>query len=286
MRPGRVGAGKDARAKQDPADDQREQVDGVHDDEERDHPRRGLLARHARLAKRPVGEEDAAGAAGREQARRREARHVDLVALVPGQAQDVAADDPLEHGDLRQEHDDAERHRDADPDRLAVVELREAVLDADDRREEEVDRRDEDDDRADRDREALRVLEEPRLFVGVVLGSPATGSSREVEPSPPSASVRSDIPGLMFAGTVAARTLGLLSVRDLLQALEPGAHLVHHRLGERVAEPHGRDERGAGDEVGHVVLAQVDEREAEDRRVGAADRAGLGPGLAQEQSAP
>ena len=58
----------------------------------------------------------------------------------------------------------------ADPDRVAVVELREAVLDADDRREEEVDRRDEDDDRPDRDRDALRVLEEPGLFLVIVFG--------------------------------------------------------------------------------------------------------------------
>ena len=81
----RVGACEDTGAEQDPAEDQREQVDGVHDDQEGDHPRRGLLTRHAGLAKRPVGEDDAAGAPGREQAGRREARHVDLVALGPGQ---------------------------------------------------------------------------------------------------------------------------------------------------------------------------------------------------------
>ena len=51
-----------------------EHVDRVEEDEEGDHPRRRLLARHPRLAQRPVGEHDAAGAAGREQPRRREAR--------------------------------------------------------------------------------------------------------------------------------------------------------------------------------------------------------------------
>ncbi len=50
VRPWRVGAGQDARAKEDPADDQREEVDGVHEDQERDHPGGGLLARHAGLA--------------------------------------------------------------------------------------------------------------------------------------------------------------------------------------------------------------------------------------------
>ncbi len=72
--------------------------------------------------------------------------------------------------DLGQEHHEAEADGDRDPDRLAFVELRETVFDPDDCREEEVDRGDQEDYGADRDRDALRILEELRLLVGVVLG--------------------------------------------------------------------------------------------------------------------
>ena len=78
--PGGRRAAEDAGAQQDPVDQQGDHVDRVEEDEEGDHPRGGLLARHPGLAQRPVGEDDAAGAAGREQPGRREAGHRDVVA--------------------------------------------------------------------------------------------------------------------------------------------------------------------------------------------------------------
>ena len=73
--------GEHAGAQQDPEDDQRQQVDRVEEDQEGDHPAGRLAPLHPRLAQRPVGEHDPAGAAGREQPRRRQPRHRDLVAL-------------------------------------------------------------------------------------------------------------------------------------------------------------------------------------------------------------
>ena len=72
-----------------PLIDQRQHVDRVEEDEEGDHPRGRLLARHPGLAQRPVGEDDPAGAAGREQPRRRQARHRDLVATRASVSVDV-----------------------------------------------------------------------------------------------------------------------------------------------------------------------------------------------------
>ena len=71
---------------QDPEDDQRQRVEGVVEGEEGDHPPGDVAARHPRLAQRPVGEGDAAGAAGREEQRRRHPGHVDLVGLPPASA--------------------------------------------------------------------------------------------------------------------------------------------------------------------------------------------------------
>ena len=56
---------------------------------------------------------------------------------------------------------------------------------------------------------------------------------------------------------------------------------MHERLGERLALADGDDERGAGGQVGDVVLAEVDEGEAEGQRVGPADRAGGLAGFGQ-----
>ena len=77
----RVLAVEDAGAQQDPEDDQRQRVEGVVEGDEGDHPPGDVAAPHPGFAQRPVGERDAAGAAGREQQRRRHPGHVDLVGL-------------------------------------------------------------------------------------------------------------------------------------------------------------------------------------------------------------
>ena len=87
-------------AQQDPEDDQRERVEGVMEGEEGDHPPADVAPPHPRFAQRPVGERDAAGAAGGEEPRRGDPGHVDLVGLAPAEAQRVAADDRLEEGDV------------------------------------------------------------------------------------------------------------------------------------------------------------------------------------------
>ena len=71
---------------QDPEDDQRQRVEGVVEGDEGDHPAGDVAAPHPGLAQRPVGEGDAAGAAGREEQRRRHPGHVDLVGLRPASA--------------------------------------------------------------------------------------------------------------------------------------------------------------------------------------------------------
>src|SRR6266511_3900599 len=68
--------------------------------------------------------------------------------------------------------------------------------------------------------------------------------------------------------------------RELLQALHAAAQQPGHRCEARLRVADRGDERGTRDEVDHVVLTEVDEREAEARRVappgGALHRAGLG----------
>ena len=91
---------QDPGPQQDAEEDQRQRVEGVVQGEEGDHPPRHVVAPHAGLAQRPEGEHDPAGAARREEQRRRQPRHVDLVGLDPAQAQGVAADHGLEEGDV------------------------------------------------------------------------------------------------------------------------------------------------------------------------------------------
>ena len=101
-------------------DHQRDQVDRVEDDQERDHPADRLAPLHPGLAQRPVGEQDAAGAAGREEPGGRQPGHRDLVALAPLQVDHLLADDAAEERDVGREHHDAEDDPDRDPDRVAL----------------------------------------------------------------------------------------------------------------------------------------------------------------------
>src|SRR5215467_8639880 len=59
---------------------------------------------------------------------------------------------------------------------------------------------------------------------------------------------------------------------DSLEPLDDGADGAHGGGEDRVGAPHRGDQAGAGEEVGDVVLAEVDEAEAEGERVGPADR--------------
>src|SRR5688500_2965054 len=54
-----------------------------------------------------------------------------------------------------------------------------------------------------------------------------------------------------------------LFVCDALQPLQRPAHRQRRRLEVRLALPDGQHERGAGQQVGHVMLAEIDEREPE-----------------------
>ncbi len=160
---GRVGPVEDAGAKQNPVEHQGEHVDGVEQDQEGQHPAGRLAPRHPGLAKRPVGEHDAAGATGREQPGRRQARHRDLVGLAPLQVQDPLADHAPEQRDVREEGEHVEGERDRDPDRVGVAELVERVLGVEDLRQEDVDRRHQEQDDDQRLCDPFRIGEEGGL---------------------------------------------------------------------------------------------------------------------------
>jgi hypothetical protein len=107
--------------------------------EEGDHAPRHFVPPHPRLAQRPEGEHDPPRPGRREEQRRRQAGHVDLIRLQPGEAQDVAAHHRLEERDVGGEGDDVEADRDRDPKQIGVVELAQRVAQPDQLREEEVD---------------------------------------------------------------------------------------------------------------------------------------------------
>ena len=65
---------EDPGPQQHPEDDQREGIEGVVEGDEGDHPPGDVATPHSRLAQRPVGDGDAAGAAGREEQGRRRPR--------------------------------------------------------------------------------------------------------------------------------------------------------------------------------------------------------------------
>src|SRR3954452_5524389 len=82
-------------------------------------------------------------------------------------------------------------------------------------------------------------------------------------------SARRPLPSARSSGD----TLGKLPAGDLLQTLKRPVYPAYEGFGERLALPDGGDERRAGDQIGDVVLAEIDEREAE------------GPGVAPAEGA-
>src|ERR1700755_3481897 len=76
-------------------------------------------------------------------------------------------------------------------------------------------------------------------------------------------------------------TPGTLPARQALQALQAAVDPDHERLGQRLAAPDHPDQERPGEQVGDVMLAQVDEGEAERAGVAPAERALDLPGLAQ-----
>src|SRR3954469_7364383 len=95
-----------------------------------------------------------------------------------------------------------------------------------------------------------------------------------------SSAVSSTSTGASLTGP-SSDTPGKLPVREALQALQAPIDPVHERLRPRLALADDCDERRSGGEVGDVVLAEVDEGEAEGQRVGPAGRAGGLAGLGQ-----
>ena len=72
--------------------------------------------------------------------------------------------------------------------------------------------------------------------------------------------------GSVAVRRVLSRHPGTLPVRHALQSPQAAVDAVHERLGERLAAPDHRHQRRPGEQVGDVVLAEVDEGEAERRR--------------------
>ena len=169
-REGRL-AGEHVGPQQDAEDHERDQVDGVEDHEERDHPADRLSSLHPRLPQGPIGEQDPASPSGGEQPGRRQSRHRDLVALVPRQVDHLLAHDAAEERDVGGEHADAEGHPDRDPDRIPFPDLVDRVLQVEQLRDQNVDRDEQEDDRDSRRDQPFRVRKEARLrlrddFVG------------------------------------------------------------------------------------------------------------------------
>ena len=265
-----VAAVENLRPQQDPVDHQAEHVDGVEEDEEGDHPAGGLRPLHPRLAERPVGEDDAARAAGREQPRRRQPGHRDLVRLAPVQVQHVLADDAAEEGDVGREGADVEGERDDDPGQVPLSERGERVVEPDDLREEDVDRGDE---QAD-DQEGLHAGACGSVRSEGSCSSPSSSASA-VAASSPGPDTWPWAPPLPEPdeGVTLTRTLPRLAdrsrpaprsrVRDPLEALDRVAEGKRQRLEVGLAAAHERHQGSARDQVGDVVLAEVDEREPE-----------------------
>ena len=146
---------------------------------------------------------------------------------------------------------DVEADRDDDPDRVGLVELAQRVAQADQLREEEVD--------------ADQQQRRPRPPVWISRRRVKIGSSSGI------AAVRRDPLETPTGSYPLARRSKRR--RPPVTAWTAGSASGSPRA-------HGGDQAGAGEQVGDVVLAQVDEREAERQRVGPAhgalDRARFG----------
>ena len=120
MIPNGAGPASSAEVQAEADDDERGHVDGVGQDQERERLVGDLAAVHARAPQRPRGQRDAARAAGREQARRRQPGHRDLVARAQVDARAVADEDAAEHRHVAAERADREQQRARQPPRVAL----------------------------------------------------------------------------------------------------------------------------------------------------------------------
>src|SRR5258707_1867346 len=82
-------------------------------------------------------------------------------------------------------------------------------------------------------------------------------------------------------------TPGTLPAREALQALQGLVDAAYKRLGEWLATPDDGDEQSTGEKIGDVVLAEINEGEAERPRVAPAEPAlhlgGFGQGERGDQ---
>src|SRR3984885_3990150 len=96
-------------------------------------------------------------------------------------------------------------------------------------------------------------------------------SSRLVEKtgrSSPPPDLRSSVSPGTWPGTLAG-----VAVDDPLELLEARRDAAHGGGEDQVGAASGGDQAGAREQIGDVVLAEVDEAEAEGQRVGPGDRA-------------
>ena len=229
------------------------------------------------------------GAAGREQPRRRQPGHRDLVALADGEVDDLLADHAAEQRDVGGERDDVEaRCAIRDPDRVAVPDLVQRVLEADDLRNQDIDRDRQQDD-GDRRSGSSRfgVCEEAGL---VLRDSSAVAPRARIAARPRSPRREPAIFCLALPSGrpphVCNRRMRPDSAREPLQPLQARVTASARGSTVRLALAHGQHQRGARDQVDDVVLAQVDEGEAEGAGVGPPERALDRPRLGQQHAPP
>ena len=129
----------------------------------------GALA-HARAPQRPRGDHQAAGAAGREQPRRRQPGERDLVARRPADPLGRAAVDAAEHHDVAEVHAAGEEQRGDRPRRAAVLDPAPGLVEAGELGHQEVERGErEQQEGGDADQPARGDLERRALLVVVVV---------------------------------------------------------------------------------------------------------------------
>ena len=256
----RAAAREQPDAEPDAVDQQRAGVDDVQQHHEGDHPAGDEPRLHARAPQRPRGQRDAAGAGGREQPRRGQAGHRDLVALAPADPRLGAAASRTRRGTApRSRRTRAARarrrsrstscrrcsmpvHRRADAGELGQHEVQEA-------RSTERTNTPKRDDLPPRERGRAASPRRSRRRCS------RTGGSA-LRPAPPSASLAArHLPPPLALRPSRVPYASRAADRARRRAAARGA--------ARGAEPaHGRGQRGAGEQVDDVVLAQIHQREA------------------------
>ena len=228
------------------ADDHREHVRQVGQDEERDRlVGDGPLA-HPRAAQRPGGEHEPARAAGREQARRRQPRHRDLVARRPADPRRRRA--RTRRGTSRRSRRTCRASAAARRPSRPAGRPRSASTCRRARRAAAAGSRARRARRAGTPPSATRLRRRDRRAPGAPRASSSSGGS-----------------GLTCGSGAALASCA----RPRLQHLHACGHALDQRRHGGRAAPDPLGEREPGGEVDDVVLAQVDERDAE--------RAGVGP---------